>query len=352
METPEERAQLDATMLRDDVSWWTSLVFSAAQSEWEPAMGLAIGTQVARVLHEGLSQLRRVDPQAAASLSETWDDDIATARHTVKLLDDTKRTIDSVLEEFASIAAHHSDAFGDREDFAYIESDGRMLGSTRLLSFQALADLDDETASGEGNRSYDFAQSMGIKAVELQRNFGKGDPVRRTLGLPRLPTPLVRTTTTQEFATSTYDHTIPREAADVAMIIECSVNAALHVFEPSASVFTSSLFRARFVAATHALSTLEQLLDRFPSDETALRRSLVEALHAPASTRIRSYRQLRNRSMHYGIPPALSGLSSWKPAYGLVEATTGGSQTFPAVEEDTRAALTGLSEALRDWRQG
>ena len=136
------------------------------------------------------------------------------------------------------------------------------------------------------------------------------------------------------------------------MVIECSVNAALHVFEPTAAACASSLFRVRFVAATHALSALEQLLARFPSNDSAVRRSLDAVVHSPASGRIRSLRPLRNRSMHYGVPATLNGLHVGRPAYGLVEATTHGTQSFPEVEASTRAVLEDLSDVLRDWRQG
>ncbi len=352
METPEERAHLDATMLRDDVSWWTSLVFSASKSEWEFGMGLAIATQVARVLHEGVGQLRRVNPEGAASLTGTWDDDIATARHTVKLLDDNKKTVDSVLAEFAAISTRHSVAFGELGDFAYIESDGRMLATTRLLSYQALADLDEGGAPRKGDRSYQLSETMGRRTAMLQRGFGMGDPFIRSVGLPKLNAPSATTTTTTEFASASYDDTIPEEAKDVAMLIECSVNAALHVFEPTAATFASSLFRVRFVAATHALSALEQLLARFPSDESAVRRAVDAVVHSPAARHIRSLRPLRNRSMHYGVPPTLNGLHVGRPAYGLVEATTDGTETFFEIETCTRAILEDLSEALRDWRQG
>ena len=202
METPEERAHLDATMLRDDVSWWTSLVFSASKSDWESAMGLAVATQVARVLHEGVAQLRRVNPEGAASLTGTWDEDIATARHTVKLLDDNKKTVDSVLAEFAAISTRHSEALEYWGDFAYIESDGRMLATTRLLSYQALADLDESGTPREGDRSYRLSETMGQRTVMLQRGFGMGDPLVRTVGLPKLTAPSATTTTTSDFAVS------------------------------------------------------------------------------------------------------------------------------------------------------
>ena len=339
-------------MLRDDVSWWASLVFSASKSDWESAMGLAVATQVARVLHEGVTQLRRVNPARAVSPTGTWDDDIAAARHTVKLLDDNKKTVDSVLADFAAISTRHSEAFGDLGDFAYIESDGRMLATTRLLSYQALADLDESGTPREGDRSYRLSETMGQRTVMLQRGFGMGDPLIRAVGLPKLTAPSATTTTTSDFAATSYDDTIPEEAKDVAMVIECSVNAALHVFEPTAAAFASSLFRVRFVAATHALSALEQLLTRFPSDDSAVRRSLDAIVHPPASERIRSLRPLRNRSMHYGVPFTLNGLHLERPAYGLVEATTERTQTFPEVETCIRTILGDLSEVLRDWRRG
>ncbi|MFZ7087243.1 hypothetical protein ACO0E0_03945 [Curtobacterium sp. RRHDQ10] len=71
-----------------------------------------------------------------------WDEEIAVARHTVKLLDDNRKTVDSVIEEFDRIGQDQTGAFGATGDFAFFESDGRAFASARLTSYQALAALD------------------------------------------------------------------------------------------------------------------------------------------------------------------------------------------------------------------
>lgn len=134
---------------------------SAVGTDWEPTVGLAILPQVARVLHEGLDQLKRVDPDAVDRLTVGWDVDIATARHTVKLLDDDKKSVDSVLDQFASIAAEHSAALTSLNDFALLESDGRVLASTRLASYQAATSLNDRWVADEESRSFTLDRRWG-----------------------------------------------------------------------------------------------------------------------------------------------------------------------------------------------
>ncbi|WP_146249120.1 MULTISPECIES: hypothetical protein [unclassified Curtobacterium] len=351
VETAEQRRELDAVMLRDDVSWWTSLVTSAVGTDWEPTVGLSILPQVARVVHEGLDQLKRVDPGAVDRVTAGWDVDIATARHTVKLLDDDKKSVDSVLDQFASIAAEHTAAFSSLNDFALLESDGRALASTRLGSYQA-ADLNDRWAADEDSRSFNLGQTMGQRSVELQRAFGMGDPVIRQVTLPAVAVPRLVDTTAVLFDATSYPDFGTPSVKDLLLMVECSVNAALWVFAPTAATHRSSLFRVRFVVATHALSALAQIFERFDVDAGATAQQQVKAvLQSEQAARVLQMRALRNRSMHYGVPKTLTGLSASKPAYGLVEATTSGAARYAEVEADVVELLTKLSDALRAWRR-
>lgn len=352
VETAEQRRELDATMVRDDVSWWTSLVTSAVGTVWEPTVGLAIIPQVARVLHEGLEQLKRVDPDAVARLTVGWDVDVATARHTVKLLDDNKKSVDSVLDQFASIAAEHSAALSSLNDFALLESDDRVLASTRLASYQAVTSLDDRWVADEESRSFTLGQTMGRRTVDLQRAFGMGDPLIRQVPLPDVAEPRLVDTTSVLFDATSYGDFASPSVKDVLLMVECSVNAALWVFAPTATTHRSSLFRVRFVAVTHALNALAQILERFGSDTgSAAQREVEAVLQAEEAQQVIRMRGLRNRSMHYGIPKTLAGLSGTKPAYGLVEATTSGASKHANIEADVIELLTKLSDALRAWRR-
>ncbi|MCS6562450.1 hypothetical protein [Curtobacterium poinsettiae] len=351
VETAEQRRELDAVMLRDDVSWWTSLVTSAVGTDWEPTVGLSILPQVARVLHEGLGQLKRVSPEAVERVTAGWDVDIATARHTVKLLDDDKKSVDSVLNQFASIAAEHTAAFSTLNDFALLESDGRALASTRLASYQAAADLNDRWAADEGSRSFNLGQTMGQRTVELQRALGMGDPVIRQVTLPAVAVPRLVDTTAVLFDATSYPDFGTPSVKDLLLMVECSVNAALWVFAPTATTHRSSLFRVRFVVATHALSALAQIFERFDADTGATAQQVEAVLQSEQAARVLQMRALRNRSMHYGIPKTLTGLSASKPAYGLVEATTSRAARYAEVEADVVELLTKLSDALRDWRR-
>ncbi|WP_148070845.1 hypothetical protein [Curtobacterium sp. PhB130] len=352
METAEQRRELDAVMLRDDVSWWTSLVTSAVGTDWEPTIGLSILPQVARILHEGLDQLKRVNPEAVERVTAGWDVDIATARHTVKLLDDDKKSVDSVLDQFASIAADHTAAFSSLNDFALLESDGRALASTRLASYQAAASPNDRWTADEDSRSFNLGQTIGQRIVELQRAFGMGDPVIRQVTLPAVAAPRLVDTTAVLFDATSYGDFGTPSVKDLLLMVECSVNAALWVFAPSATTHRSSLFRARFVVATHALSALTQILERFGGDDGSTSQQQVQAVvRSEQATQVLHMRALRNRSMHYGVPKTLTGLAAGKPAYGLVEATTSDASRYTEVEADVVELLTTLSDALRAWRR-
>ncbi|PYY34457.1 hypothetical protein [Curtobacterium sp. MCPF17_046] len=334
-------------MLADDVSLVVSLVMTEAASPWSETVGLAVAPQVARILHEGLDQLRRRRPDAAAALSVGWDEEIAVARHTVKLLDDNKKTVDSVVEEFNRIGRDQSATFGANNDFAFLESDGRAFASARLTSYQALASLD----QASGSRTHDLGESMGSRVIQLQRSFGR--PNTAIHGLPHVQAsrPELVQLSAAAFADESYEPALPAGARDVAMFAECSVNAALHVFAPAERGLGGSVFRLRFVAATHALSAVRQLLGRFPnSDAPGLRAGLEAVLNSSEAQLLASLRQLRNRSMHYGIPPKLSGMRLDRPGYGLVEATTDDAYSYREVDAATTLVLANLSNELASWR--
>ena len=342
--TPE---QIDVAMLADDVSLVVSLVLAEADSPWSETVGLAVAPQFARILHEGLDQLQRRRPDAAAALAVGWDEEIAIARHTVKLLDDNRKTVDSVVEEFDRIARGHSAAFGADNDFAFLESDGHVFASARLTSYQALASLDGASAT----RTHDLGESMGSRVIQLQRSFGRPNTALHNLPPLQASGPKLVQVSAAAFADSSYESALPAGARDVAMFAECSVNAALHLFEPGERGLASSVFRLRFVAVTHALSAVRQLLDRFPPPSASRSRAGLEAVLGSSEAQLLAgLRQLRNRSMHYGVPPKLNGVRVDRPGYGLVEATTGGVHSYSNVDTATRTVLANLADELHGWR--
>lgn len=193
---------------------------------------------------------------------------------------------------------------------------------------------------------------MGRRTIDLQRAFGMGDPLIRQVSLPEVAEPRLIDTTAVLFDATSYGDFGSPSVKDLLLMVECSVNAALRVFDPTAQTHRSSLFRARFVVVTHALSALAQIVERFGSDAASAAQREVEAvLQAEEARQVLQMRSLRIRSMHYGVPKTLSGLSGTKPAYGLVEATTSGASKYSDVEADVVELLTKLSDALRAWRR-
>ena len=350
---PVARDLLDTTMLSDDVSLVTSLAMSAEDSAWAETVGLAVAPQVARVLHEGVDHLQRIRPDATKALAEGWETDIAVARHTVKLLDDNKKTVDSIVDEFTTIGSKQRTEFDSDDDYAFLESDGRAMATARLASYQSLVRLEDRFAGPGAGHSYNFSRSMGGRLVALQQAFGRSNLAIHVLPLPLTPRPTLVGMSSTEFAAGSYDPSFPDGAKDVTMFVECSVNAALHVFAPAERPLSGSLFRIRFVAASHAINALTQLLGRYPSAQSSPGRREVETVAGSNLARfVVSLRALRNRSMHYGVPATYVGMSAKLPAYGLVEAATGGEHTYREIEAMTSTLLTNMSDALRSWRYG
>jgi hypothetical protein len=73
-------------------------------------------------------------------------------------------------------------------------------------------------------------------------------------------------------------------------------------------------------------------------------------IDSPEAVSLRSLRKLRNRCMHYLIPPTLTGLGEHLPMYGLVESTCPG-HSFAIVNAELRLVLAAVSDALCSWKQ-
>jgi hypothetical protein len=347
--TPEA---LDLAMLSDDVSLVTSLVLSLGETPWAEAAGLALAPQFARILYEGHDYIRRSRAGDVVAGSDGWARDIAVARHTVKLLDDNKKTLDSVEDEFRGIGRRHTSAFGDDNDYAVYETDGHAVATARLTVYQSLARLEGDSNDPSINYAYEFSRNMGAGVIKLQALAGRPKVAFHSLPLPASGRPQMLRTSQRSLLDRSYDQALPEGAEDVALFVECQVNAALLVFAPAERVLRGSLFRVRFVTASHAVSALSQLLAKYPPSANSSAQRLVESVVASQNACVvRDLRKLRNRCMHYGVPSLYTDLHVHKPGYGLVEAVTGGEYAFAEMETMTVDLLTEVSDALRAWRR-
>lgn len=334
-------------MFADDVDWTYSLVTSAqADAEGGPALAVAHLPYFARVTYEGLELMKRQRPTDAKAVELNYGRVIAAARHSAKLLDDTHKTFDSVVDELERIQADHRGYFSNSL-LSVITAKDRLIASSRTSSYQTGWSLREATGVGTDKPHYDLAYEMGVTLAHIAKLFGHF-PRATSLEPAQSLHGRLRDVGSSSFAKKHYGDRITGTEADALMMVEANVNSALIALEPSRLVFSSSVFRARFVALGHAASTLEQLLAG-RAISAANSRALLEAIRSDEARRLVALRPLRNRCMHYGAPSTLPGLSAELPGYGLVEATSPG-LTFAQVEKFTIDVLGRISAAFGDVR--
>jgi hypothetical protein len=104
---------LDLRMLRDDVNWIVSLGEASQTSRhWQSIVGLVLTPHMARIVYEGMDLLGRRRPAQATAVKLEFGPQLEAARHTVKLLDDTQKLYEGVVQDFERIDDEHSETFG------------------------------------------------------------------------------------------------------------------------------------------------------------------------------------------------------------------------------------------------
>lgn len=340
---------LDAVMARDDVAWLYSSAQSVSGTRWEAATGLSLGTQMARVAHEGFEWLRKKKPAEAAALFRSQSAEIASARHALKLVDDTAKHAEGVLADFRRLQFANGRSRADTETFAAVMLDGRLFTTTRVAAFQGIADIDEVRSPVVQSQSLSLATEMGGLMVEVVRRFGHAIAPP----LPHLPpagaAPGYFQYHYEDFHSARLEPDFPNELKDLISAVESSVNGARTVFAAYGTAFPGPVFRAQFIILTHGLTTMQYVADMWGhlSNRPGMR-ALAELLEKPSSRRMLGMSALRNRSMHYGVPSALTGLGPRMPMYGLVESTTG--TAFEELKAELDSMLDEMSALFRDWK--
>lgn len=324
-------------MIREDVEWLYSVALAAQGSPIDWAVGLAAGTQMARVTYEGYEYVRKRYPDRIPQMGEDMLTNVAIARHAIKLVDDTERSLEDVMAVFESTGQRQTRAFGRELDCSVVYVDDYALATGRLAEYQALA-FADATASRE------LAHAMGESMVSiLYFGIGQGFPQPTTLVVPVLSVQQ-KTMSSSDFYPSIYTSKLTPSQKDLLLAAECAVQAALLFETMSGRRFASSVFRAQLVAFTHASSAIRAIAEIAPKGALPLQ----HVLGQHNFEWLLNQTSLRNRSMHYGVPPGLAGIDGGLPMYGLVEAIA--KRPYEDVKEILLIGLRDLAEGLMSWR--
>lgn len=344
-------AALDLRMLRDDVNWIASLgAASQENAQWQGIIGLALPPHMARIVHEGMDLLRRRRPTQVRAVTLKFAPEIEAARHTVKLLDDTQKLYDGVIQDFERVDVVHSNAWAPGRNFGMGVRDGRVYSTSRSSEFQQSGRLAERTIV-PNEYSNRLGYDIGRAAAVIVRQFGHA-PQFTPLPVDRWgEAPSEVTLDRADYYATRFEPEFPAALKDILCVIEGSVNSCLHAFKPVEGPFANPVFRVQFVTVSHALNALDEVRKKYPevAENPGMAR-ISSVVDSPEAVNLRSLRKLRNRCMHYLIPPTLTGLGEHLPMYGLVESTSPG-RSYEIINAELQLVLAALSDALYRWKQ-
>lgn len=329
---------VDRAMLRDDVSWLGSLIFSSRATPWGSVLGIVLAPQIARVVHESLELARRNSPASAAKVAHRLEADTAAARHAIKLVDDTARTVDDVLADFARVASDHSDRFPLGADVSVPVWRGEPLATSRMAEYFGIASIHRKDMQ-------EFASDMSSAMMKIALDVvGIDAPQWVTLELPCDDVVWLDVISSEVYP-SLYGGVLSEAEVDLLLSAEGLMRSALLYAELSEQAFPGPVFRAQVLAVVHAASAAAEVASRRKEQVPSTVRQVLDS--DPVKW-FREHRGLRNRAMHYGIPGHLTGVDASEPMYGLVEAVSG--RAYEDVRAELARALTRFADVLGRWR--
>jgi hypothetical protein len=276
------------------------------------------------------------------SLERSLADEVEAARNTIKLLDDDQRTIDTVLTAFEEIAELHSARFSRGADVSLFTWNGSPITTSRAAEYQTIASVKITDHRGFG---YVMGQSM---IHILNSGLGAALPPFRKLTTPPEDGVEISDVRASSFYPSIYNSFLSTAEKDLLLTVESGLQAAVLYRRLSGEFFAGPVFRAQLLTLAHAVSTLKTIAARHSDPGSSLPDQLLDVVQGEDVVWLAAQKSLRNRSMHYGVPPSLEGVSETTPMYGLVEATTG--RPFSEVSDTLVSAADQLGTALATWR--
>jgi hypothetical protein len=354
-------------MLAEDARWAMDVILSGQQaSKISGFIPLLMGHHFVRIAHEGAIALRSPNshlgvPELADLLRGQYGAITARARHTTKLLDDTKKSYEEVLFDLGDILGEHNARLtGNAFRWArWLETDlglylcqGRLAGATVPAAYRLGLDVTDSgTISGEDLRA--VSEEWGGTLVVLGAAALDSSTPTATLDLERECKITYRDKKSSQYFRRRFESEFPSSIKVLLLLIEGDVNTALTLLPQTAAGHEQSSFRARTITMYHSLTALQRVLDRYPSLDTNWVRKLGSLLADAPTRRLLSPegRQVRNRCMHYELRDPRVRIDLSLPMFGIVEAVYPGN-SWDRFERDLSSVARRVADHMHDWRPG
>lgn len=351
-------------MIAQDARWAMDLVVSAQQvPELGPYVALTLGHHFVRIAHEGASTLRSTNPhvgipQLAALLDDTFGSVTERGRNVTKLLDDDKKSYETVLGELDQVITEHRSTFTGNafrwarrfeNDLGLYLADRRLLGASWPAAYRmgigvesdgTIAGHDLQAVTLEWGRTLAVLGAAARDATELSA----------TLDLTGVPPIVGKSKRSDRYLRRRYEANFPDALKMLLLTIEGEMNTLTVVAPHSEPGHEFAVFRARTVALYHSLTALTRIAKRYESVNSETIRTL-SALLADSSVRAllsSSGKLVRNRCMHYEIKDPRVTVEPRLPMFGIVESVFPG-ESWSSFNDKVKLVTERVATLLTNW---
>lgn len=352
-------------MVSQDARWATDVVLSVQRApSLAPHVGLLLGHHFVRIAYEGSLTIRSLDPnvglpELASLLHDRFGPITTRIRHATKLLDDTKKTFDVVVDEFDGIVLEHRTRFmGNAVRFArWLETDlglyiaeGHAVGATIPIAYRLGLRMNANGAIASDDL-HAFSEEWGGTLAVLNAAAFDATKQLATLDLGKAPSVRGRDVRSSRYLRTRFETEFPLGLKMLLLAIEGDINMLTVIVPYMASGHEESIFRLRIVSLFHALSALRHIQLRYKAHYSSGMRELNQILGNDFERWLLSDagRAVRNRCMHYSIRDGTIGIDPGRQMFGIVEAVSAG-RAMAEIAEGGENSLLRLAELLRNWR--
>ena len=352
-------------MIAEDARWSMDVILSSRKSTVaEGYFPLILGHHWVRIAHEGARALRSHNahvgvPLLADLLQEKYAAITAQARHSAKVLDDTKRSYEDVLINFAGLlTAHRQQLSGGRSwwtrrsvnDLGLYYCQKRLIGATILAAYRLGLDITrlDEIS---GQDMLAVTEEWGGTLAVLGSAAMDGSEPVATLDFASSCTIDYADRIASRYLSRRFETTFPVSLKALLLLIEGDLNTAITVLPQTAEGHQQPVFRARTISLYHSLTALRQISDRYADQDTAGLQGLRALLADTPTQRLlsRQGKSIRNRCMHYSMNDPQIRIDANLPMFGIIESVDPTS-TWDSFNADVTTVTLRVAEHMSAWR--
>ena len=328
-----------------------------------PYIALTLGHHFVRIAYEGATTLRSTNPhvgvpQLAALLDDTFGSVTERGRHVTKLLDDSKKSYETVLGELGQVITEHRSTFTGNavwwarpleSDIGLYVADRRLLGASWPTAYRLGLSVEaDGTIAGHDLQAV-TEEWGGTLAILGAAALDTTEP-SATLDLTGVPLIAGKDERSDRYLGRRFESHFPDALKMLLLAIEGEMNTSITLAPHSEPGHEFAVFRARTVALYHSLTALTRIAKRYDTVSSSGMRALntlltdggVQALLSPSG------KMVRNRCMHYEVNDPRVAIDPSLPMFGIVESVFPG-ESWSSFDGRVRLVMERVATLLYDW---